>query len=165
MSLIIHPTRRGFILGLASTLIAAPAIVHASNIMKVRSFQRIVEEDGWRTEDGFGIGISGLNRNVIVRGRDEYGFDIEERIPVSQFFSSRIRANASGAVWGMGPAFSTPREDWVIGQVYGYGSAEHAAARAVWHDHIKEAYGEDVVVRSTPRWIETLAPELPPGNV
>lgn len=39
----INSSRRGFLLGLGSTIIAAPAIVRAASLMKIRSLEQIDE--------------------------------------------------------------------------------------------------------------------------
>lgn len=63
MSLIIQPTRRGFILGLTSTLIAAPSIVRASSIMPIRS---------WKSDEQ-ARPLNHIGWEYTMHGVDEFG--------------------------------------------------------------------------------------------
>lgn len=66
MSKLIVPTRRGFLAGLGA-LIAAPAIVHASNIMPVRMMPGLDPDGGYLVPEPFIRGLADLQREINWR--------------------------------------------------------------------------------------------------
>jgi len=62
--------RRGFLLGAAVTLVAAPAIVRVASIMPVKAAELAVTPP--------------VRPGLYVRGFDAYGVEITEYIPFSQ---------------------------------------------------------------------------------